>query len=145
MFFATIKKEWQATALTTNKKLRSFNLILLALLLALTWLNRRHGRLWVWYSVDLLLFICLISPKIIKPLYRVWMGVALIIGFWVNRLLLLAVYYIILTPIALILRLLGKNLLNERIDKNLPSYWIKTPDINATIKKNTYSKMYSNI
>ena len=45
---------------------------------------------------------------------------------WINtRLLLGLFFYLVLTPAALILRLLGKDLLHQQVDRSAPSYWIK--------------------
>jgi hypothetical protein len=59
----------------------------------------------------------------LKPLYVGWMSFAHLLG-WINtRLLLGLFYYLVLTPIGLILRLAGKDLLHERLDRTAGSYW----------------------
>ena len=61
----------------------------------------------------------------LKPLYVGWMSFAHLLG-WINtRLLLGLFYYLVLTPIGLILRLTGKDLLQERLDTTAKSYWTK--------------------
>ncbi len=66
----------------------------------------------------------LIVPVVLKPVYRVWMALAVVLGFIMTRVILTAVYYLIMTPIGLIMRLLGKDPLHRRRDPNAASYWI---------------------
>lgn len=66
-----------------------------------------------------------LGRKVLLPLQKVWMAFACVMGFIMSRILLSALYFIILTPIALIGKMLKKEFLEERIDKNRDSYWIK--------------------
>jgi hypothetical protein len=60
---------------------------------------------------------------ILKSLYNFWMKIALVLS-WVNtRVLLFLIFYLILTPTGLILKLLRKDLLEQGIDKAEKSYW----------------------
>ena len=74
--------------------------------------------------VSCLFFICALSPGgFLVPLYRFWMRLALVLS-WVNtRLLLCILFYLVLTPIGLVMRLLGKDLLDTRIEKEAATYW----------------------
>lgn len=49
------------------------------------------------------------------------------IGFLVSSLVLVLIYYAVLTPIGLILRLCGHDALGRRFDPNIPSYWHQRP------------------
>lgn len=66
-----------------------------------------------------------LGRKVLFPLQKVWMAFACVMGFIMSRILLSLLYFIILTPIALIGRFLNKEFLQEKIDKNCDSYWIK--------------------
>lgn len=63
-------------------------------------------------------------PAVLKPVYIVWMALAMPIGWAVSHLLLLAVFYLVLTPIGLLLRLFGHDPLNRQFDRAAKSYWI---------------------
>jgi hypothetical protein len=66
-----------------------------------------------------------LAYPIMKPVHIGWMTLAFILG-WVNtRLLLGAFFYIILTPIGLVMRLVGKDLLGKKINRSATTYWIK--------------------
>ena len=62
-------------------------------------------------------------PVILKPVYLIWMSFAIIIGWIMTRVILSLLFYIILTPIGLALRLFGKQVLELRWDKSKKSYW----------------------
>ena len=64
-------------------------------------------------------------PSILKPIYVSWMRLAFILA-WINtRLILFIVFYLIFTPLGLVMRLFGADLLERKIDKRKDSYWIK--------------------
>lgn len=68
--------------------------------------------------------LALFFPSAIKPVYIVFMKVAHILG-WINtRILLAFIFYVILTPIGLIMRIFGKDFLDESIDPARKSYWV---------------------
>lgn len=62
-------------------------------------------------------------PVLLKPVYVIWMKLAFILG-WVNtRLILFALFYLLITPIAVMLKLFRNDLLEKKIEKERPSYW----------------------
>lgn len=66
-------------------------------------------------------------PRVLRPFYLVWMRFASILG-WINtRLVLTAFFFLVLTPIGLVLRMMGKDLLDKSIDRRVRSYWVKRP------------------
>jgi Saxitoxin biosynthesis operon protein SxtJ len=73
----------------------------------------------------LLMLFGLILPNILKPLNKIWMILAVILGWFMSRLILFILFYIVLTPIGIFLRIIGKDFLNLRTDKNCDSYWEK--------------------
>lgn len=82
---------------------------------------------WPYFSAGAVFFLLtgFIAQRILRPLYIGWMKFAFVLG-WVNtRVLLGLFFYLILTPIGLILRLTGKDLLGLKIDRNASSYWVK--------------------
>ena len=69
----------------------------------------------------------LTAPIILKPIYKVWMSFAVVMGFVMTRVILTVLYFGMFTPIALLTKLLGKDLLDQRLDKNAASYWVQRP------------------
>jgi len=71
----------------------------------------------------LLLLFGIILPNLLKPLNKVWMTLAIILGWFMSRVILFVLYYFIITPIGFFLKLIGKDFLHLKIDKNSQSYW----------------------
>ncbi len=71
----------------------------------------------------LLLLFGIILPNLLKPLNKVWMTLAIILGWFMSRVILFILYYVIITPIGFFLKLIGKDFLHLKIDKNSQSYW----------------------
>ena len=78
----------------------------------------------------------LIKPGILKPLNKVWMTLAILLGWVMTRVILTILFYIVLTPTAFFARLFKKNFLDLRIDKSKNTYW------EAREKKNFSPKDY---
>lgn len=72
----------------------------------------------------LLVFSGALTPTILRPVYLIWMGIALVLGIVMTRVLLTIVFFLVVMPTALVLRILGKDLLQRKIDRDAPSYWI---------------------
>jgi hypothetical protein len=71
----------------------------------------------------LLILFGLILPNILKPLNKIWMTLAVILGWFMSRVILFILYYVIITPIGIFLKLIGKDFLHLKIDKSSKSYW----------------------
>jgi hypothetical protein len=66
-----------------------------------------------------------IRPGFLRPAYVVWMALALPIGWTISHLMLLVVYYLVLTPIGLLMRLVGYDPMQRKLDRTAKSYWIE--------------------
>jgi len=82
----------------------------------------------------------IISPRVLIPVYRAWMACAIVLS-WINtRVILLIVFYLIFTPVGLVMRLVKKDLLDRKIDKKKESYWIKKE--HRAFEPVEYERMY---
>lgn len=70
------------------------------------------------------LFFALVLPALLKPIQKIWMTLAILIGWLVTRVILGVLFYLIITPIGLLARLFGKDFLDTKFDKDADSYWI---------------------
>ncbi len=127
----------------SRRNVRKFGILfgILGALLAAYMIYRGSGH-WYWPAGASLFFFLsgVAAYPVLKPLYIGWMTFAFALG-WVNTRLLLGIFfYIILTPIGLILRLTGKDLLDKRIDRKAPSYW-KKRDRTAT-DRSQYERLF---
>lgn len=73
---------------------------------------------------SLVFFILAVTvPGVLKPVYITWMKFAFILG-WINtRLILILIFYLIFTPIGLLIKLFGVDLLDRKTERNKDSYW----------------------
>ena len=80
----------------------------------------------VWSLIVSLIFLVLglLNSKLLNPLNLAWVKFGKILGKVVAPIVLGVIYFIIVTPIGLFLRLIGKDLLQTKFSKN-NSYWIK--------------------
>jgi uncharacterized membrane protein len=112
----------------TKKDFRKFGLTVGGILLIITaFLFYFEKPSAIYFAIiGLLLFISgLTFPQILKPINRIWMGLAIILGFFMSRLILTVLFYIALTPISLIAKLVGKKFMILKYDKSAKSYWEK--------------------
>ena len=66
----------------------------------------------------------LVKPMFVKGIFVTWMILAFPMGWLVSQIMLLVMYYVFLTPVALIFRLMGRDLLMRKRQSNRASYWL---------------------
>ena len=77
-------------------------------------------------SLTIGIILCSLSialPIILKPIFWIWMICAILIQWIVTRIILSAIYYLIITPVGLIGRLLGKQFIELKWNSNNSTYW----------------------
>ena len=99
----------------------TFFIILGSIGLVLLWQRNQMGYYFCGAGVLLVLW-AIIWPKGFAPVYYSWMGLAIVLGAFVSRILLAILFYFIVTPIGLIARLFKKDFLNLKQNKS-ESYW----------------------
>ena len=80
-----------------------------------------------WWSLAIALAfaaVALVRPILLAPLNRLWFKFGMLLNRIVSPLVMGMLFYLIITPIALFMRLLGKDLLNLKRDPEARSYWI---------------------
>jgi hypothetical protein len=92
--------------------------------------NWAEGVAALWWKIFLLAGIAIvvlshIAYPVMKPFHVAWMTFAFFLGWLNTRILLGLFFYLIVTPTGLLMRALGKDLLDEKIDKSAISYWKK--------------------
>ncbi|MCG8378820.1 MAG: SxtJ family membrane protein [Proteobacteria bacterium] len=76
----------------------------------------------VWIIGFLFIFLAYFNPFLLKPIYSAWMKFGLVMNKITTPILLGFVFYLIITPIGIIMRLAGKDILNLKINKKLDTY-----------------------
>jgi len=78
---------------------------------------------WVWGVAGTVTVVFWMAPPVRKPLYLGWMYAVLPIGWTVSHLLLALIYFFVVTPIGLVMRVFGYDPLHRRLDRSAKTYW----------------------
>ena len=108
------------------RDLRNFGIVVGAMFLVLGSAFLYFGKLSATAFMvvgGLLLAFGLFVPRTLRPLYKVWMAFGVMMGFLVTSLILTIFFYIVLTPLALILKAFGKHFLDLGLRTNQKTYW----------------------
>jgi len=106
---------------------RSFGIVFTLVFLAVgVWVvSGGQSKGWFFFvSAALFLVVAIARPSILGPLNRAWAKLGLLLGQVFNPFLLGVVFYLVITPMAVIRRLLGKDSLRLKSKPSLESYWI---------------------
>jgi hypothetical protein len=82
-------------------------------------------RLWALAVGAGFLAAALVAPRVLSPLNRVWLRFGLLLHKIVSPLVLGIMFFLVITPIGLLMRAFGKDLLRLQFDKRSSSYWIE--------------------
>ena len=105
---------------------RSFGIVffIVFLLIALYPLLKGNDlRIWSLVISFIFLVLGLINSKILTPLNRLWFKFGLLLGRFISPLIMGIIFFVVVTPIGIIMRLLKKDLLNLKYNKK-ETYWI---------------------
>ena len=105
---------------------RSFGIVffIVFLLIALYPLLKGNDlRIWSLVISFIFLILGLINSKILTPLNRLWFKFGLLLGRFISPLIMGIIFFVVVTPIGIIMRLLKKDLLNLKYNKK-ETYWI---------------------
>ena len=116
--------------------LRKFGIIvgIVLLIIAGFFFLKEKESFQLFFAIGIVLFVTgIVIPFTLKPIYWVWMTFATILGWFMTRVILSLLFYVILTPIGLIARSIGKQFLNLKMDHSKQSYWnMKTVEASNT-------------
>lgn len=126
-----------------KKSLRKFGITMgIAFLVITLFILIRHRHSVLPTSIISVIFfiLALIMPIFLRPIYICWMRLAFILSWFNTRLILFIIFYLIFTPIGLVMKLFRVDLLDKKIDKNKNSYWHKMPE--RTFNQLNYEKQF---
>ena len=87
-------------------------------------INNDDLRIWSLIIAIIFLVLGLINSKILTPLNKLWFKFGILLGRIVSPIIMGLIFFMVVTPIALIMRIIGKDLLNLKFNKE-KSYWIE--------------------
>lgn len=110
-----------------RKKNRDFGLLtgtVLILLAGFLFLKKGEISFYIVIPGLLLVFAGILIPRWLAPLRRAWEAIGAVLGKLNTYLILTIIYFILFVPLAWLLRLMGKDLLDRKIHPELKSYWV---------------------
>ena len=117
---------------------RSFGVVFFVVFLAISlWPLKSQGDLRLWALILSLIFLVLgvLNSKFLTPLNKLWYKFGILLGSIVSPIVMGVVFFIVVTPIGLIMRFLGKDLLRINKNKFVSTYWVNREKQNTTMKK----------
>ena len=96
-------------------------------------LSQNEIRIWSLIVSIIFLTLGLTSSKLLLPLNKIWFKFGILLGNFIAPIVMGIVYFFVVTPTGLVMKVLGKDLLNlKKSNKN--SYWIKKNNSNSSLK-----------
>ena len=117
---------------------RSFGLVFFAVFLIVALWPLKYGedfRLWSLSLSIIFLILGVLNSKLLTPLNKLWFKFGIFLGSIVSPVVMGMVYFIVVTPVGIFMRLLGKDLLKISKVKNSPTYWIEGDKQQDSMKK----------
>ena len=96
-------------------------------------LNNDDIRIWSLIISIVFLILGLLNSKILLPLNKIWFKFGILLGKIISPLIMGLIFFVIVTPIALLMRLFDKDLLNLKFNKS-KSYWIEKNEPKSKMK-----------
>ena len=106
---------------------RNFGLVFFIVFLILGfWPIINGGEIRIWLVVISLIFLVLgmMKSKLLTPLNKLWFKFGMILGAIVAPVVMGAVFFLVVTPIAIVMKTMGKDLINKKYNKKKETYWI---------------------
>ena len=96
-------------------------------------INNGDIRIWSIILSLSFLFLGLINSKILTPLNKFWFKFGILLGKIISPLIMGLIFFLVVTPIGLLMRILRKDLLNLKYNNN-KTYWIEKSDTKSKMK-----------
>ena len=96
-------------------------------------LSQNEVRLWSLIISIIFLILGLLNSKLLTPLNKIWFKFGILLGKIVSPLVMGLIFFFVVTPIGILMRLMRKDLLNLKFNSS-NSYWIKKEGIKSKMK-----------
>lgn len=90
-------------------------------------------RIWAVVVAIIFLILGLLNSPVLSPLNKIWFRFGIMLGTFVSPIVMIVIFFLVVTPISLIMKLLNKNLLGLK-KNNKDSYWISSSKIKSKMK-----------
>ena len=115
---------------------RNFGIVFFLVFLIISiWpiLSQNEIRIWSLIISGIFLVLGIFNSKLLLPLNKIWFKFGIFLGNFIAPIVMGVIYFFVVTPTGLIMKMLGKDLLNLK-KSNKDSYWIKKDNSNSSLK-----------
>ena len=98
-------------------------------------INENSLRVWSIFVSIIFLILGLMNSKLLTPLNILWFKFGKLLGFIIAPIVMGIVFFIVITPTGLIMKIIGKDLLNNKYNNKIKSYWINRGKHKSTMKQ----------
>ena len=96
--------------------------------------NQEDIRIWSLIIAFIFLILAFLKSKILTPMNKIWTKFGLFLGNFISPIVMGIIFFFVVTPIGLLMRLFGKDVLNLKKNK-FSTYWIKKTDQKSRMEK----------
>ena len=122
-----------------QNKNKSFGILLFFFFIIISlWplFSKNEIRIWSLVTALIFLMLAILNPKLLSPFTKLWIKLGELIGKFISPIIIGLIYFLVLTPIGLLMKMFKKDLLNLKFSKN-QTYWIR-----RKTKLNSMDKQY---
>lgn len=126
-----------------KRDLRNFGIVIgvaFAVIAGILFLYQKE-RYFYFLSCALLFFgLGIFFPLVLKPIQKLWMSLSVLMGWFMTRVILTIVFCLVVVPLGILIKILGKDLLNIKLDKSVNSYWVNIESV--CLDKQSYENQF---
>ena len=98
-------------------------------------INENSLRVWSIFVAIIFLILGLMNSKLLTPLNILWFKFGKLLGFIIAPIVMGIVFFVVITPTGLIMKIIGKDLLDNKYNNKIKSYWINRGKLKSTMKQ----------
>ena len=115
---------------------RNFGIVFFIVFLLLSFwpiLSGNEIRVWSLLISIIFLILGILNSKLLTPLNKIWFKFGILLGNIIAPIVMSIIFFLVVTPIGLLMKLFGKDLINLRKNNN-KTYWTEKKDIKSSMK-----------
>ena len=95
----------------------------------------KYGNIRIWAIIPAIIFLILglLNSPILSPLNKIWFKFGILLGSFMSPIVMGMVFFIVVTPTSLIMKIFGKDILGLKTNKK-KSYWVERSSIKSKMK-----------
>ena len=117
---------------------RSFGIVFFIVFLIISFyplINQENIRVWSLIISLIFLILGLLNSKILNPFNKLWFKFGLMLGRLISPVIMASIFFLIVTPIGLIMKVARKDSMGKKYNKKAKSYWLKRQYPISTMKR----------